>query len=108
MPEGQGGGYVWKLFSIGRLAQRDGGVYIEPEAIALSRDIPAALRFIVEPIVRGVSRSALLTSLTQTEEAVCGRSADVAKSAGIPASAEHLREVPASPSNRSSAFTRVH
>ena len=108
MPEGQGGGYIWKLFSIGRLAQRDGGVYIEIEAIALSRDIPAAVRFIVDPIVRSVSRSALLTSLTQTEEAVCGRSADVAKSAGIPASAEHLRNVPASLSNRNSAFTRVH
>ena len=93
MPEGQGGGYIWKLFSIGRLAQRDGGVYIEIEAIALSRDIPAALRFIVDPIVRSVSRSALVTSLTQTEEAVCGRSADVVKSAGISASAEHLSGV---------------
>jgi hypothetical protein len=108
MPEGQGGGYIWRLFSIGRLAQRDGGVYIELEAIALSRDIPAALRLIVDPIVRSVSRSALLTSLTQTEEAVCGRSADVAKSAGIPASAEHLRGVPASLSNANNSFTRVH
>jgi len=108
IPEGQGGGYIWKLFSIGRLAQRDGGVYIELEAIALSRDIPVALRFIVDPIVRSVSRSALLTSLTQTEEAVCGRSADVAKSAGIPAGAEHLRSVPASPSNANHAFTRVY
>jgi len=108
MPEGQGGGYIWKLFSIGRLYQRDGGVYIELEAIALSRDIPAALRFVVDPIVRSVSRNALLTSLTQTEEAACGKSADIPKSASIPASAEHLREVPASLSNRSSAFTRVH
>ncbi len=108
MPEGQGGGYIWKLFSIGRLVQRDGGVYIEIEAIALSREIPAAVRFVADPIVRSVSRSALLTSLTQTEEAVCGRSADVAKSAGIPASAEHLRGVPASITSGSFASTRVH
>jgi hypothetical protein len=108
MPEGQGGGYIWKLFSIGRLAQRDGGVYIELEAIALSRDIPAALRFVVDPIVRSVSRNALLTSLAQTEEAVCGRSGDAAKSAGIPATAEHLSGVSAPFSNKSSAFTRVH
>jgi hypothetical protein len=108
MPEGQGGGYIWKLFSIGRLSQRDGGVYIELEAIALSRDIPVAVRFVMDPIVRSVSRSALLTSLRQTEEAVCGRSVDVAKSASIPASAEHLRDVPASLSNGSAAFTRVH
>jgi hypothetical protein len=108
MPEGQGGGYIWKVFGIGRLAERDGGVYIELEAIALSRDIPAALRFIVDPIVRSVSRSALLTSLTQTENAVCGRSADVAKSASIPASAEHMGGVPASLSTANNAFTRVH
>jgi hypothetical protein len=108
MPEGEGGGYIWKVFSIGRLAQRDGGVYIELEAIALSRDIPAAVRFVVDPIVRSVSRNALLTSLLQTEEAVCGRPADIAKSAGIPASAEHLHDVPASVSEVGSAFTRGH
>jgi len=108
LPEGQGGGYIWKLFSIGRLAQRDGGVYIELEAIALSRDIPAALRFIVDPIVRSVSRSALLTSLTQTEGAVCGRSANDARSASVTSSAEHLRGVPASRSNANNAFKRDH
>jgi hypothetical protein len=108
MPEGQGGGYIWKLFSIGRLAQRDGGVYIELEAIALSRDIPSTLRFVVDPIVRSVSRNALLTSLEQTEEAVCSKSADVAKSAGIPASAEQLRRVPAPLSSQTPTFTRVH
>ena len=108
MPEGQGGGYIWKLFSIGRLNQRDGGVYIELEAIALSRDIPATLRIVVDPIVRSVSRNALITSLTQTEEAVCRKSAEVAQSAGIPSRAEHLRDVPAPLSNKSAGFTRAH
>src|SRR5690349_13462946 len=84
------------------------GVYVELEAIVLSRDIPAALRFVVDPVVRSVSRNALLTSLRQTDEAVCGRSADITKSARIPASAEHLPDVPASLSNGSSAFTRAH
>jgi len=108
MPEGQGSGYLWKLFSVGRLAERDGGVYIELEAIALSRDVPAALRFVVDPVVRSVSRNALLTSLKQTEEAVCSRSAEIARPAGIPARAEHLGDVPASLSNTSNAFTRIH
>ncbi len=108
MPEGQGGGYIWKLFSIGRLEQRDGGVYLELEAIALSRDIPVALRFVVDPIVRSVSRNSLLSSLQQTGEAVGGRFADAANSDGIPASAEHLRRIGAPLSNASSAFTGVH
>jgi hypothetical protein len=68
--EGEGNGFIWKLFSITRYAERDGGVYLEFEAIGLSRDIPASLRWIVEPIVRRISRSSLSTSLQQTAQAV--------------------------------------
>ena len=38
--------------------------------MALSRDIPAAIRIFAEPIVRRVSRDSLLTALRQTEKAV--------------------------------------
>jgi hypothetical protein len=68
--EGEGNGIIWKLFSITRYFERDGGVYLEFEAIGLSRDIPASLRWIVEPIVRRISRSSLSTSLQQTAQAV--------------------------------------
>jgi len=70
LAEGHGTGIIWRLYSIARYEERDGGVYIELEAIALSRDIPAALRWLVEPIVRKVSRSSLVTSLEQTADAV--------------------------------------
>jgi hypothetical protein len=106
--EGEGRGYIWKLYSVARLEQRDDGVYVELEAIVLSRDIPAAARFVVDPIVRRVSRNSLLISLHQTEEAVGGRLADLARSARVPATAEQVRSVPLSPSSKSSAFTRVH
>jgi len=68
--EGEGKGIIWRLFSITRYAERDGGVYIELEAIGLSRDIPPSLHWLVEPIVRRISRGSLSTSLRQTEEAV--------------------------------------
>jgi hypothetical protein len=87
-PEGEGSGYVWKLYSVARLEERDDGVYIELEAIALSRDIPAALRVVADPIVRHLSRNSLLMSLKQTEEAVSGKPADVARSTVVPANAE--------------------
>jgi hypothetical protein len=45
-------------------------VYVELEAIALSRDIPGGLRWLVEPIVRRVSRSSLVVSLQETADAV--------------------------------------
>ena len=70
LPVGEGRGFIWKLFSIARYVERDGGVYVELNAIALSRDIPASFRWLVEPIVRRVSRGALLTTLQQTESAV--------------------------------------
>ena len=70
LQEGEGTGVIWRLFSIARYVERDGGVYIELEAIGLSRDIPASLRWIVEPIVRRVSQGSLSTSLQQTENAV--------------------------------------
>ena len=70
LPPNQGSGYIWRLYSLARFEERDGGVYIELEAIALSRDIPVAVRWLVDPIVRRVSRNTMLVSLQQMEEAV--------------------------------------
>ncbi|HTW64102.1 MAG TPA: hypothetical protein VME17_05775 [Bryobacteraceae bacterium] len=67
---GAGSGIIWRLFAITRYEERDGGVYVELEAIALSRDIPGALRWFVDPIVRRVSRASLEKSLEQTQNAV--------------------------------------
>jgi len=65
-----GSGYVWRLYSLSRFEQRDGGVYIELEAIALSRNVPVSLHWLVNPIVRRVSRNSLEVSLQKTEEAI--------------------------------------
>ena len=70
LPENEGKGLIWSLHSILRFEERDGGLYIEVEAIVLSRDIPAGLRWLAEPIVRRVSRDSLTTALRQTEQAV--------------------------------------
>ena len=71
--EGEGHGMIWRLFSTTRYVERDGGVYLELEAIGLSRDIPPSLGWLVDPIVRRISRGSLSTSLRQTEEAVRSR-----------------------------------
>jgi len=65
-----GSGFIWRLYSGARFEERDGGVYVEIEAIVLSRDIPAAFRPLVNPIVRRLSKGSILTSLQQTQEAV--------------------------------------
>ncbi|HVO63867.1 MAG TPA: hypothetical protein VMT53_23295 [Terriglobales bacterium] len=70
LPPDQGSGYIWRVYSLARFEERDGGVYIELEAIVLSRDIPVAFRWLVDPIVRRVSRNTMLISLQQMEDAV--------------------------------------
>ena len=70
LPEDDGTGILWRAFSVGRFEERDGGVYVEIEAVVLSRDIPVALRWLVNPLVRRISRAALVTSLLQTRAAV--------------------------------------
>ena len=70
LPEDEGTGLIWRVYGITRFEERDGGVYIELETIVLSRDIPILLRWIVDPIVRRVSRESLMTSFRQTKDAV--------------------------------------
>ena len=69
-PIGAGAGYLWRYYSITRVTEMDHGVVIEMETIALSRDVPAAVAWFVNPIVNRFSRSALRTTLSQTREAV--------------------------------------
>ena len=70
LPPDHGSGYIWRLYSVAKYEQRDGGTYVEVEAIALSRDIPVALRWFVNPIVRRISRNSLVLSLQETNHAV--------------------------------------
>lgn len=67
---GQGSGYIWRMQGIARFEERDGGVYLEIEAIALTRDIPGSLRWLVSPVVNHLSINSLTTTLRQTREAV--------------------------------------
>ncbi len=70
LPPDQGYGYIWRIHNITRFEERDGGVYIEIEAMTLSRDIPAGLRWLIEPVVRQLPRNSLEATLQQTRDAV--------------------------------------
>ena len=70
LPPGQGNGFIWRMHSIARYEERDGGTYLELEAIALTRDIPFSLRWLVTPVVNHLSIGSLTTSLSQTRDAV--------------------------------------
>ena len=70
LPPGTGSGFIWRLFSVSRFEERDGGVYVELEAMALSRSVPGGMGWLVNPVVRRLSQGSLVTSLIQTREAV--------------------------------------
>jgi len=70
LPPGQGTGFIWRLHSILRYEERQEGLYLEMEAIALTRDIPASLQWIVKPVVNHLSIASLAASLRQTRDAV--------------------------------------
>jgi len=67
--------YLWRLETITRYETRDGGVYMEIEAFALSRDIPAGLRWLVDRFVRQAAQGAMATTLRETRDAVMQDSA---------------------------------
>jgi hypothetical protein len=67
---GTGMGYIWRMYTIGKFEERDGGVYVEMEAIALSRDVPASLRWIIDPMIRRISRSTLTSFMCTTRDRV--------------------------------------
>ncbi len=78
LPPDTGSGFLWRIHSIARYEERDGGVYLELEAIALTRDIPASLSWIVSPAVNRLSINSLAATLRQTHDAVI-RDTEIAK-----------------------------
>jgi hypothetical protein len=70
---GTGHGFLWRLDAFTRFQERDGGVYVEVEALALSRDIPSYVAWFVDSIVRRLSRGSLVTSLHDIRAAVVGK-----------------------------------
>ncbi|NDQ58509.1 MAG: hypothetical protein GZ088_15695 [Acidipila sp.] len=69
-PEGQDGGFLWKLNTYWRIEQKDGGVYLQCEGITLTRDIPLLVKPLIGPYVTSVPRESLLNTLGNTRKAL--------------------------------------
>lgn len=67
---GTDNGYMWRVNSYWRLQERDGGVYMESEGVSLSRDVPFAFAWLVQPILNGLSRDTLKLMLLATRRAL--------------------------------------
>ncbi|MBV8052783.1 MAG: hypothetical protein JOZ80_16470 [Acidobacteriaceae bacterium] len=69
-PVGNDSGFMWRLNSYWRFLQRDGGVYVQLEAISLTRDIPAGLGWLVKPFVTSIPKESIEFTLSRTRKAL--------------------------------------
>jgi hypothetical protein len=65
---GNDSGFMWRLNSYWRFQQRDGGTYVQLEAISLTRDIPAGLAWLIAPFVTDIPKESLEFTLQRTRE----------------------------------------
>jgi hypothetical protein len=69
-PVGDDSGFLWRLNSYWRFLQRDGGVYVQLEAISLTRDIPSGIGWLVDPFVTSIPKESLTFTLGRTRDAL--------------------------------------
>lgn len=65
-PVGRDGGYLWRLYTYWRFLERDGGTYIQCEAISLTRRIPLGFGWLIGPFVTSIPRDSLTFTLERT------------------------------------------
>jgi hypothetical protein len=69
-PPGTGEGFLWRLNTWWRFAERDGGVWVECQAVSLTRDIPTGLGWLIDPIIRNLPKESLENTLRATRGAL--------------------------------------
>lgn len=74
-PVGQDGGYLWRLNTYWNFLERDGGTYVQCEAISLTRGIPVGFRWLIGPFVTSIPRESLVFTLETVRKTLSGAGA---------------------------------
>jgi hypothetical protein len=77
LPVGNDHGYVWRYYNYCHIEEKDSGVYVQVESVALSRTVPAAFEWLVNPLIQSIPRDVFIDLLSQTRKAVLNRKAEV-------------------------------
>jgi hypothetical protein len=80
---GTGNGYLWRADAMSKYLERDGGVYMELDAIGLSRGFPPLLGWIIEPVARRLGRGSAGESLRQLRVALTSPPTGVANASPV-------------------------
>jgi len=73
-PEGEGHGYMWRMYAYWSIKAVNGGVLAECRMLSLSRSIPQAVAWAVGPYVQKAPEESLISTLKQTREATANSS----------------------------------
>lgn len=63
LPVGDDRGFLWRLNAYWRYEEVAGGVIAECESLTLSRDVPAVVRYLVEPLIESAARDSMERTL---------------------------------------------
>lgn len=63
LPPGDDRGFLWRWNAYWRYQDAPGGVIVECESVSLSRTVPAVVRFVAGPIIRGTATESLERTL---------------------------------------------
>jgi hypothetical protein len=63
-------GFLWKMNTYWNFEERDGGVYMQCEAITLTRSVPVALRWLIEPYITSIPHESLTGTMNATRQAL--------------------------------------
>jgi hypothetical protein len=69
-PVGGGHGFLWRLNTYWRFAERDGGTWVQCESITLTRDIPTGLGWLVGRFVTEIPKESLTFTLSSARKAL--------------------------------------
>jgi hypothetical protein len=78
LPPGNDHGFLWALDTNWRFREVANGVFVQCEAISLTRNIPAGLGWLIGPLVESVPRESLAFTLAATRKAVVARQQAIA------------------------------
>ena len=68
LPVGHDRGFLWRMNSYWRVEEKDGGVYLQNESIALTRRVPPIMAWIVNPLLESIPRTLLSKLLFGTRD----------------------------------------
>ncbi len=70
LPVGDDHGYMWRLNLYTRYLEKDNGVYVEIEFVALSRSVPWMFALLVNPYLRSIPRDYLTNYIQATRKSL--------------------------------------